>query len=137
MSKKFLKFNNVSYEYENASRDIFSGITFQISNGWTGVIGANGSGKTTLLKLACGLIIKNRGSIEAPLNHYYVEQRTDEAPFNFGELLNSNDKYSFQLINSPAHTPGMDKPLEYSFTRREKKDSNRMRTFQTSRSARY
>ena len=75
-------------------------LTFQISNGWTGVIGANGSGKTTLLKLACGLIIKNRGSIEAPLNHYYVEQRTDEAPFNFGELLNSNDKYSFQLINS-------------------------------------
>lgn len=105
MSKHFLKFNSVSFGYENSINNIFSGISFQITNGWTGLIGANGSGKTTLLKLASGLIKCSGGSIELPLNVYYNEQRTDNPPDNFSELLQCYDKHSIRLINELAINP--------------------------------
>jgi ATPase subunit of ABC transporter with duplicated ATPase domains len=97
MSKHFLKFNSVSFCYENSITNIFNNVSFQVSNGWTGLIGPNGSGKTTLLKLACGLLDCNNGTIESLTNIYYNEQRTDEAPAIFYQFINSYDKYSFQL----------------------------------------
>jgi len=100
MSRLFLRFNNVSFAYENSISNIFAETSFQISDGWTGLVGANGSGKTTLLKLSCGLLNCSEGFIEAPFNIYYNEQRTDEAPENFSEFLQSYDKYAFQLINN-------------------------------------
>ena len=99
MSKQFLKFNNVSFGYETSITDIFEKVSFQITNGWAGVIGANGSGKTTLLKLACGLLKCNSGIIEFPANHYYNEQRTDKVPSVFQKLLGSYDKHSFRLLD--------------------------------------
>lgn len=86
MNKLFLRFNNVSFAYENSINNIFDRISFQIAEGWTGLVGANGSGKTTLLKLSCGLLNCSEGFIEASFNVYYNEQRTDEAPENFAEL---------------------------------------------------
>jgi len=106
MSKQFLNFNNVSFGYENSASDIFSKISFKITTGWVGITGANGSGKTTLLKLSCGLLVHHMGNIERPTNSYYNEQRTDIAPFAFGELLNSFDKYSFQLTKILSIEPG-------------------------------
>ena len=102
MSKQFLKFNSVTFGYENSINDIFSDVSFQLTNGWTGLIGANGSGKTTLLKLASGLIKCSSGSIEFPLNVYYNEQRTDEPPNNFEELLQCYDKHFVRLMNELA-----------------------------------
>jgi macrolide transport system ATP-binding/permease protein len=99
MSKIFLRFSGVSFAYENSINNIFDRVSFQIAEGWTGLIGANGSGKTTLLKLSCGLLNCGGGFIEAPFNIYYNEQRTDEAPENFFDFLRSYDKYAFQLIN--------------------------------------
>jgi macrolide transport system ATP-binding/permease protein len=99
MSSLFLKFNNVSFRYENAVGNIFQNISFQASNGWTGLIGVNGSGKTTLLKLACGILKCRSGVIEVPANILYNEQRTNEAPARVHQFLNSYDKYAFQLIN--------------------------------------
>lgn len=105
MSKLFLKFNSVSFGYENSINNIFSGVSFQITNGWTGLIGANGSGKTTLLKLASNLIKCSSGSIEFPFNVYYNEQRTDNPPDNFSELLHCYDKHSIRLMNELAIKP--------------------------------
>ncbi len=99
MSKQFLKFNGATFSYENSFENIFVNISFQITRGWTGIVGPNGSGKTTLLKLACGLLECNSGSIDAPGNCYYNEQRTDYPPLNFSELLKSFDKKAFRLIN--------------------------------------
>lgn len=98
MSKHFLKFNNVSFAYENSVNNIFSDSNFQISSGWTGILGVNGSGKTTLLKLACGVLTDYSGVIELPDNSYYTEQRTDFSPDCFEELLNSYDKLSVRLL---------------------------------------
>ncbi|MFH1194442.1 MAG: ATP-binding cassette domain-containing protein [bacterium] len=99
MSKQFLKFNSGSFGYENSINDIFNNLSFQLSTGWTGLIGANGSGKTTLLKLACGLLECSRGTIESPVNIYYNEQRTDNAPVQFHDFLNCYDKSTYRLID--------------------------------------
>ncbi len=99
MSKLFLRFNSVSFVYENSVNNIFNKISFQLSDGWTGLIGPNGSGKTTLLKLTCGLLHYSEGTVQAPYKIYYCEQRTDKMPNIFVELLQSYDKYSFQLLN--------------------------------------
>lgn len=99
MSRQFLKFNNVSFGYESSPNNIFNKISFSLATGWTGLIGSNGSGKTTLLKLACRILKPTTGSIETPANVYYNEQRTDEQPDNFSDLLGNYDKYAFQLIN--------------------------------------
>lgn len=98
MSKHHIKFNNVSFGYENSALEILTDVSFQAGAGWTGVVGANGSGKTTLLKLACGLLQSTSGSIESPDNVYYNEQRTDLAPPVFHELLQSYDKHAFRLM---------------------------------------
>ncbi|KAF0162271.1 MAG: ABC transporter ATPase [Ignavibacteria bacterium] len=102
MSKQFLKFNRVTFGYVTSINDIFSNISFQLTTGWTGLIGANGSGKTTLLKLASGLSNCSSGSIELPRNVYYNEQRTDIPPDNFVELLQCYDKHSIRLMNELA-----------------------------------
>ena len=99
MSKQFLRFDKVTFGYDNSVHNIFENISFQITNGWTGIVGANGAGKSTLLKLACGLLKDYSGLIESPLKIFYNEQRTDEPPNNFNNFLNSYDKYSFQLID--------------------------------------
>ncbi len=99
MKKHFLKFANVSFGYEDSPTDIFRDVSFQLSTGWTGLIGANGSGKTTLLKLACGLLDCTSGKIESPDNFYYNEQRTDAAPEQFHNFLSSFDKPAFKLID--------------------------------------
>jgi ATPase subunit of ABC transporter with duplicated ATPase domains len=99
MRKHFLKFTNVSFGYENSPTDIFRNVSFQFSTGWTGLIGANGSGKTTLLKLACGLLDCASGTIETPDNFYYNEQRTDDAPEQFYNFINSFDKLAIKLID--------------------------------------
>ncbi len=106
MQKQFLKFNNVSFGYENSISNIISNITFQISNGWTGIIGVNGSGKTTILKLVCGLLKDYTGTIESPFNVYYNEQRTDNFPENFKNLLFSYNKLSLKLICSILNMNG-------------------------------
>jgi ATPase subunit of ABC transporter with duplicated ATPase domains len=99
MSRFFLKFNSVSFGYENSANDLFSNVSFQISTGWTGLIGANGSGKTTLLKLTCGLLKCGGGFVEFPFNKYYNEQRTDYPPNNFAGLFSAYDRLSLRLIN--------------------------------------
>jgi len=55
-------FKDVSFAYD-ASRDgLLSHVSFGLSEGWAGVIGANGTGKTTLLRLACGELSSKVGS---------------------------------------------------------------------------
>jgi ATPase subunit of ABC transporter with duplicated ATPase domains len=60
--------------------------------GWTGVVGANGTGKTTILKLATGLLAPEDGEVQSPGFSLYCEQRTDEPPAEFDDLVGAEHR---------------------------------------------
>jgi macrolide transport system ATP-binding/permease protein len=95
--QKYITADTLSYTYANSIKPIFSDISFQLEQGWTGVVGANGSGKTTLLKLLCGLLPPDNGSVDIKGPVYYCEQRTDIAPDAFSDFLHAVDKSSYRL----------------------------------------
>ena len=99
MPAQFIKFNNVSFAYESSQDKILLNISFHLTNGWTGIVGANGSGKSTLLKLATGDILPSIGNILHPALVEYCEQRTDFIPVNLSSLLTDYSKHSFRLID--------------------------------------
>ena len=62
--KGSIRFENVSFRYEDASEDCLSGITFEARPGETvAFIGATGSGKTTLVNLAARLYDATGGRV--------------------------------------------------------------------------
>lgn len=59
-----IKFDNVCYRYEGATKDTISNINLEIKAGQKiAIIGLNGAGKTTLIKLLSGLYTPTQGSI--------------------------------------------------------------------------
>ncbi|MGD1905480.1 MAG: peptidase domain-containing ABC transporter [Leptolyngbyaceae cyanobacterium] len=59
-----VKFNKVSFRYENVQNFILEGASFEVNAGeFVGVVGPSGSGKSTLSKLLLGLYQPNGGSI--------------------------------------------------------------------------
>jgi ATPase subunit of ABC transporter with duplicated ATPase domains len=74
------------------SHPLIETFTCRFYTGWTGVVGANGTGKTTLLKLATGLLVPEEGEIRRPELTIYCEQRTDEPPVLFDELISAENK---------------------------------------------
>lgn len=92
MSQKYLKFHEVNFGYESACEPLFKGVSLQLSNGWTGIVGANGSGKTTFLKLATGMLMPDSGKISTPSRAVYCRQRTDDPPEQYAALIESQSK---------------------------------------------
>lgn len=61
---ELLRFDNVSFQHQTATRPALEGISFQVKRGETiAFVGPSGSGKTTLVKLLVGLYHPNTGSI--------------------------------------------------------------------------
>lgn len=59
-----LRFNNISFQYQNSDEPIIKDLTFTAETGsFTAMIGASGSGKTTLFRLLNKLEISDSGSI--------------------------------------------------------------------------
>ncbi len=54
--------NNVSFRYTSAA-DIVTDASFDLGQGWTGVVGANGMGKSTLLRLISGQLVPAVGKV--------------------------------------------------------------------------
>ena len=40
----YVRFDSVSFKYENSPNLLFSDINFSFTSGWTGLVGANGTG---------------------------------------------------------------------------------------------
>ena len=64
-SSKFgIRFNNISYRYNDKKYDILSNFNYEFKPGtFTAVLGETGAGKTTMLRLMLALIEPNEGNI--------------------------------------------------------------------------
>ncbi len=91
MALTHLSFNNVEFGYPGMSMPLFSGLTIQFPEEWTGIIGPNGAGKTTLLRVACGAFEPLSGIVQRQGKTFYVAQRTDDIPAYFEDFLWSPD----------------------------------------------
>ena len=59
----YVRFDSVSFKYENSPNLLFSDINFSFTSGWTGLVGANGTGKSTLLSLVAGTLQPDSGKV--------------------------------------------------------------------------
>ncbi len=96
MPQAFLHFKSVSFSYDS-SGPLFDDLSLTFPRGWTGIVGANGAGKSTLLMLATGAYDPKRGRVERPGNALYCPQRTDTAPPDMADLLESRDGEACRL----------------------------------------
>ena len=87
-----IEFQNVCFSYPGMSAPLIENFSCGFHNGWTGVVGANGTGKTTLLKLATALLTPEEGEIRNPGFSLYCEQRTDEPPAHFDDLVRAESR---------------------------------------------
>jgi len=92
-----IQFHQVAFAYTGAPDGLFSELSFGVSEGWTGIIGANGFGKTTLLRLACGELEPRGGTIARPATSLYCPQRTDEPMEPFEAFLDAVDGDAYRL----------------------------------------
>ena len=73
-----IKFNNVSFCYDNNGRKVLHDLCFEIKKGETiGIIGTSGAGKSTLVDLLIGLLEPFKGTIsidDKVLTHEFLAQ---------------------------------------------------------------
>jgi ATPase subunit of ABC transporter with duplicated ATPase domains len=99
MSQTFLSFDAVEYSYSSSVEAVLKNITFDVRNGWTGIVGENGRGKTTLLLLAVGAIVPGAGRIKKPEHIQYCPQRTDYLPDGWEDFFGSADNEVGRLMD--------------------------------------
>jgi len=97
MLQPFLKFHQVTFNYDTAVEPLFKDITVHLSQGWTGIVGANGAGKTTILKLATGLLLPDGGLVTTSARTVYCPQRTDDPPERFTAHLAASSRSSAMI----------------------------------------
>lgn len=93
-----LKFQNITFGYEDATEPLFEELTLHFSPGWTGVVGANGSGKTTLLDLACDVLTPQSGHVDLDGRVVHCSQRIDDPPSYLSTFVQATDREALRLI---------------------------------------
>jgi macrolide transport system ATP-binding/permease protein len=97
-----LCFTNVTFSYSTSQLPIINNLTVTLQKGWTGIFGANGIGKTTFAKLACGILLPDKGTINYTNKNtigYYCEQETNILPRNCDDFFKDNDNYRGRLCS--------------------------------------
>jgi ATPase subunit of ABC transporter with duplicated ATPase domains len=92
MTKSGVELVNVCFTYPGMTTRLIEGLSCRFPAGWTGIVGANGAGKSTILKLASGLLEPDAGEVRIPGFAIYCEQRTDEVPALFEDLMRAEDR---------------------------------------------
>jgi len=97
MSNLSILFQNVSFTYDRATHTLIHDLSVHLTQGWTGIVGANGVGKSTVLKLATGDLKPQQGQVISPEFTIYCQQRTDNAPDQLCELIQSINGDAFKI----------------------------------------
>ena len=92
-----LTFEHISFGYDSNTEALLKNLSIHFTAGWCGIIGPNGSGKTTLLRLACGELAPASGTVHGARKVIHCEQRTDDPPALFEELLESLEPEACRL----------------------------------------
>jgi len=99
MSKSLLSVQDLSFNYQNQEKILFSHITASFPPGWTAVAGPNGSGKSSLLKILGGLILPDRGEVIKPGKVLYIDQVPFRVPDPLFDLFARSDNQALKLIS--------------------------------------
>ena len=91
MPRGGIDFQDVSFSYPGMTTPLIEGLACHFAPGWTGIVGANGTGKSTILKLATRVLEPDAGEIRSGGFAIYCEQRTDEVPYLFEDLVRAED----------------------------------------------
>jgi ATPase subunit of ABC transporter with duplicated ATPase domains len=97
MPKGGVDFVEVAFNYPGMTEPLIEDLTCRFAPGWTGIVGANGAGKSTILKLAAGLLEPDAGEIRGGGFAIYCEQRTDDVPPLFEDLLRAEDEHAILI----------------------------------------
>lgn len=97
-----LRFDNVSFCYPDAQKEVLKGVSFTIEPGQkVALVGENGSGKTTIVKLLCGLYQPTSGSIT--LNGTDIRKLSSEYLQSiFGTAFQDFSRYEFTVRHNVA-----------------------------------
>ncbi len=85
-------FVTVFFTHQGMTTPLIENLSCHFPPGWTGIVGANGTGKSTVLKLAAGLLEPDAGEVRIPGFAIYCEQRTDQIPALFEDLVRAEDR---------------------------------------------
>lgn len=94
-----IKFENVSFTYENSKTQALKNIDFEVDAGqFVAIVGSNGSGKSTLAKLTDGLFVPTEGVVKV----FDMDTKDDKTIFdirkNVGMVFQNPDNQMIATI---------------------------------------
>lgn len=128
LSAPKIEFDNVSYKYDGADKDVLKNINLTFTAGESlAIVGLNGAGKTTLVKLLCGLYRPTCGQIRIngipaenfTLTEYYrlfspVFQDSKTSFFSLAETVSGklNGDYDASKVEECIRRVGLGQKLD-------------------------
>lgn len=112
--------DKVSFQYDESTRPVFTGLNLSLNEGITSLVGPNGSGKTTLMLLAGGRLMPDAGEVTifGRKSSLFSDEESRNMLVSFVyqnmefETEDPVDSLMEQIYAGGAHDDGEDLPAE-------------------------